>query len=579
MRPTLSLTALALLSAAPPAFAGPQSSCEARFPMVVLADRRADRGDLELALLVDDSEALASNDRVRFQGVALPDGSSVDLDVRRVTLDDSELVVRIDGVPGRQEDGGSVLWTGRVAGDAGSDVYLAFSRLGSRGWIRSGGETYHLLAAAGEGNDWTRSVSHLVADSKLREFGASHPGCASDALNVPGRIPAVPHANSNGAGGGGGGSQALGATTLTCRMALETDYQLFTRFGNLQAEQTYITQLFAAASARYVEQINTVLQRVYIAYYTNPSDPWSSQDSGGNSVDLLLEFQAAWDSDLPNAANLGHFLSGADLGGGVAWLDVICNPTYGFAVSGNITIVTGLTQFPVVQGPSNWDFMVLTHEIGHNFGSPHTHDFCPPLDECAPNGYFGQCQNQQVCITNGTLMSYCHLCPGGLSSVYPYFHPQCVTVMRQSAESSCIGPWCTGPAAYCPATANTTGLPGRLSGNGSTSIAANNFVLFASDLPPNKTVLFFYGDTQVQVAQAQGFRCVGGEVFRLLPALNSGPTGSVARQVSFTSGPASSGPGKIDPGTLWNFQVYYRDPSAGNGFYNMTEAVAVPFCP
>ena len=70
---------------------------------------------------------------------------------------------------------------------------------------------------------------------------------------------------------------------------------------------------------------------------------------------------------------------------------------------------------------------VITHELGHNAGTPHTHDFCPPLDRCAPSGNFGQCQTSQTCINNGTIMSYCHLCSGGMANMVLSFHPSCVT--------------------------------------------------------------------------------------------------------------------------------------------------------
>jgi hypothetical protein len=58
--------------------------------------------------------------------------------------------------------------------------------------------------------------------------------------------------------------------------------------------------------------------------------------------------------------------------------------------------------------------MVFMHETGHSFGSPHTHDFNPPIDGCAS----GDCS----VTPNGTIMSYCHLCSGGLSNVLMEFH-------------------------------------------------------------------------------------------------------------------------------------------------------------
>mgnify|MGYP002526217732 CR=1 FL=1 len=128
---------------------------------------------------------------------------------------------------------------------------------------------------------------------------------------------------------------------------------------------------------------------------------------------------------------MAHFLSGANLGGGVAWLGVLCNTTYGFAVSGNIN---GGTSFPVTQGSNTWDFFVMAHETGHNFGTLHTHDgYCPPLDECATN-----CNGNIQCTNQGTNMSYCHGCNGGMNNITTYFHPTVVGVMRAFADSSCI---------------------------------------------------------------------------------------------------------------------------------------------
>lgn len=555
-----------------------QSPCDARFPMDVLADEGPD-GGLELSLRADEILTLSRHDRVTFASVPLPNGTGVDVEVARIALDRSELVVLVDGVSSLPIADDTSMWMGRIAGEADSDVFLAFSGHGSRGWIRRAGETYHLLAGPGPDGDWSRSTSRLVPESRLLALGAHLVGCAGDALVVPGRRAPRPPSSTRATGSTGVGTQSLATTTLTCRMAIETDYQLFTRFNDLAAEQTYVTQLFAAGSARYEEQVHTVLQPVYFAYYTTNSDPWVAPDVGGNSVDTLYELQAYYAGNPPNGANLTALWSGQSLGGGVAWLDVLCDPNYGFSVSGNLTIQGGQTPFPVVQGPLTWDFVVTTHEVGHNFGTPHTHDFCPPIDQCAPSGYFGQCQTQQVCITNGTLMGYCHLCAGGMSNVYPYFAQACADLMRQRAEASCLTSACPVPTTFCPATFNTSGFPGAMSSSGSQAIAANTFTLIAGQLPPNKTAFFFYGSLQVQIPVGQGWRCVGGSVFRLRPAQNSGPGGGISRLLDFSQPPAGSGSGAIQAGATRYFQAYYRDPAGGGAGFNLTDALEAAFCP
>ena len=565
----LSLLATALLSV--PAPASPASR-EALFPMEVVADHGAEAG-LELALRPELVAALAQRNLARFVDVPLADGTRVEVEAARFALDDSELVVMVDGIPSSPLDGVQSMWTGVVPGDPDSDVFLAFSPLGSRGWIRRGGETHHLLAGPGASGEWSESRSFLVDESTLLARGMRAIGCAGDPLAVPGRpLTAAPSST-------GGGTQALGTTLLTCRIAVEHDFQLYQAFGNLAAEQNYATQLFAADSGRYFAQVSTTLQRVYAAYYTTNSDPWVAPDIGGTTIDALYELQAHYAGNHPNGAHLTTLWSGAALGGGVAWLDVLCHPDFGFSVSANLTLQGGLTPFPVVQGPLTWDFFVTSHEIGHNFGTPHTHDFCPPIDECAFPGSWGVCQTQQVCISTGTIMSYCHQCPGGMSDVSPFFAQACADLMRQRAEASCFGAVCPTPVNFCPATINGTGLPGIMSSSGSQQPAANTFTLIASQLPANKTAFFFYGNVPVQVAVGQGWRCAGGSVFRLQPAQNSGPTGSISRLLNFAAPPAGSGSGVIVPGMTRYFQAFYRNPAGGGTNFNLTDALEVEFCP
>lgn len=138
---------------------------------------------------------------------------------------------------------------------------------------------------------------------------------------------------------------------------------------------------------------------------------------------------------------------------------------------------------------------------------------------------------------------------------------------------------CTS-STYCVGAPNSAGPGAAIAFSGGTSVALNDFTLTASGCPANVNAYFIYGSTQVQLPLGDGFRCVGGSIFRLRPAQSTGAGGVVARLVDFTQPPAGSGPGLIAPGSTWNFQLYYRDVGGplGTGF-NLSNALSVGFCP
>lgn len=98
----------------------------------------------------------------------------------------------------------------------------------------------------------------------------------------------------------------------------------------------------------------------------------------------------------PVNVNLLHSLSTRSLGGGVAYLGGLYTRGYCYGVSA------------VYGNFHTWDRYVVAHELGHNFGADHTHEMNPPVDTC---GF--SCPSNPV----GTIMSYCHLCSGGLSNL------------------------------------------------------------------------------------------------------------------------------------------------------------------
>jgi hypothetical protein len=104
--------------------------------------------------------------------------------------------------------------------------------------------------------------------------------------------------------------------------------------------------------------------------------------------------------------------------GGIAWLNAVCSTT-GYGVS---AYLNGSFPYPLQDHHSgNWDVVVVSHELGHNFGAIHTHSYSPPIDNCGN----GNCQG----AANGTIMSYCHTCPGGIANIELIFHPLLVIDM------------------------------------------------------------------------------------------------------------------------------------------------------
>jgi hypothetical protein len=142
----------------------------------------------------------------------------------------------------------------------------------------------------------------------------------------------------------------------------------------------------------------------YEVHYWDTPDPYT----GTSSSSYLNSFRQ---NHLPHTAD-GSMLLSFDASGGIAWVDVLCNGNYGYAFS-------SLTEFQGADYPAySWNVMVISHEMGHNLGSPHTHACAwngnaTAIDACA-GGVEGNCPNPNPASPpgGGTVMSYCHFTTG-----------------------------------------------------------------------------------------------------------------------------------------------------------------------
>jgi len=122
-------------------------------------------------------------------------------------------------------------------------------------------------------------------------------------------------------------------------------------------------------------------------------------------------------------------------------------------------------------------------------------------------------------------------------------------------------------AAYCQANPNSTGAAAHICGQGSRSIAENDFTVNVDGLP-NTPGMLMYGPAQVQLSFGDGFRCVGGAVRRLAPM--SATASSISIDINLANLPLMAG-------VQANFQYWYRDPMAGGSGFNLSDGLSVDF--
>ena len=267
--------------------------------------------------------------------------------------------------------------------------------------------------------------------------------------------------------------------SYTARVAIETDYEFYAKFGSATLATTYIGNLIGYASTVYSAEVNTSLAVQSVSLWTASNDPWN-QSSG---LCGLMEFGRYWNKNKTGVSRtIAHFMSGKPTGGGVAWVGVLCSGAFGTSAScpglatdapwgggygftGNMSGTFNITN-PTVM----WDIMAVAHEIGHNFNSPHTHCYngiggsASPVDQCrtGESGCFAGTQSLPgpTGSRSGTLMSYCHLLGGGFTNVAMTFgtnHPYGVQPGRVPSRMSAhviskatANPSCLAPAAAPP---------------------------------------------------------------------------------------------------------------------------------
>lgn len=184
------------------------------------------------------------------------------------------------------------------------------------------------------------------------------------------------------------------------RVFLECENELVVNKGSVQGAVNYLTGVFNNVATLYAnESIQVRLSQILV--WTVP-DAYPS--TSGAAIDKFDSDRQYYNGDVA-------FLAALSTGslGGIAWVDALCDHPYSYAYG---QLATSFQNVPVY----SWTVEVMTHEIGHVLGSPHTHSCSWPggaLDNCATPE--GGCVPGPAPLTGGTIMSYCHISGYGIN--------------------------------------------------------------------------------------------------------------------------------------------------------------------
>jgi len=171
--------------------------------------------------------------------------------------------------------------------------------------------------------------------------------------------------------------------------------------------------------------------------------------------------------------------------------------------------------------------------------------------------------------------------PQAVTASLGMFKPGVATSVTTTVDGPCasINPPMCNAINYCTGNPNSSGPGSTISITGSTQISANDLTLVATGATPNESGVFYYGPSQIDASFGEGRRCVGGTTTRLWPPQLANGSGTFTRATDYTAAPMNGGVGFVMAGSVFNFQLWYRDPAGGPAGFNLSDAIELTFCP
>lgn len=280
-------------------------------------------------------------------------------------------------------------YTGTVHGEPGSVVSVALYQDQVTGFISSPKLGTLNIGKAGERMEHIIFDQAAALDTMAFSCGSPDAGLTTPELEALNKVHKLTK------------KKAPGASCLG--IDFELTHEAVKQFGSAQRAAEWFLTLFSGVKALYQKEgINLVVNSLFI---------WTTPDGYSPSASTALnQIKAKRSIDNTFTGALVHLVR-VQTGNlsGIAYLGTACNKKYRYGFS---AVTPNYATYPAF----SWSTEVLTHELGHNLGSPHT-QWCGWPGGALDNCYYteGGCPPGPAPVNGGTIMSYCHMTKYGIN--------------------------------------------------------------------------------------------------------------------------------------------------------------------
>jgi hypothetical protein len=390
------------------------------------------------SLLAVDRSALAAFRAGGGGMLAIPtaDGGAITLELSRYQLLAGGTPITTSDETGRHPFTPDVsLYRGHVVGEPQSWAVLAMGAAGVFGTLEHDGRRWTIGPSAPVAPDLGTGdlPIHALVPEGARPAERPSFACGIDDANEAQYSTPLPRSVDDAhLKAAGAAPTAAQVAHTTWAIAVDCDYEVYhNKFAdNLNAATSYALAVLGAVNSIYERDLSATLVIPYLNFWTTAADPYSAATINSQ----LTQFSSYWAANNSAISRAAAFLmSGRPLGGGLSIIGGLCSTANGYALAAMDFIYT----YP---SPSaTWDVNVVAHELGHIFGSWHTHScnwadfgFVPAhttLDSCFASEGGCATYTDHEPPNKGTIMSYCYLGSSVADGIRLEFHAKCVQRM------------------------------------------------------------------------------------------------------------------------------------------------------